>query len=308
LHLKRIKAMRKEEVNIQMLTDTDEVHVGYSDENIVIIDSMQKFIEVDAAHMSMSTIAICLNGKVQAQMNGKDISLCRNQVAVIPPNTTVTDVMISPDFDMKAMFLNDGIIQGFLHEKMNVWNEMIYVHGLHVIDIDDEEMQFFNRFYEMLMMCFGKKSDSPYRQDVIQSLLRGAVLALCGVMRQIALPLDSARQASGQANSHFQRFLNLLHSEKRHRHRTVDSFAMELCITPKYLSALCKRQSGKTASEWITEQQLEDIRYYLRQTDMSIKQVSHLLDFPNTSFFGRYVKAHFGMTPGQIRQQSTALQ
>lgn len=300
--------MRKEEVNIQLLTDTDEVHVGYSDENIVIIDSVQQFVEVDAAHMSMSTIAICLQGKVQAQMNGKDISLCRNQVAVIPPNTTVTDVMISPDFDMKAMFLNNGIIQGFLHEKMNVWNELMYVYGLHVVDMDDEEMQFFNSFYEMLMKCFDKKDESPYMQDVIQSLLRGAVLALCGVMRQMAPPAAGARQATGQANNHFQRFLSLLHSEKRHRHRTVDSIAAELCITPKYLSALCKRQSGKTAGEWITEQQLEDIRYYLLQTDMSIKQVSHLLDFPNTSFFGRYVKAHFGMTPGQIRQQNAALQ
>ena len=83
----------------------------------------------------------------------------------------------------------------------------------------------------------------------------------------------------------------------------MHSYADELCITPKYLSVVCKNNSGKTASEWITEHLLEDIRYYLRQTDMSIKEVSHQLGFPNTSFFGKYVKEHFGMTPIQFRRQ-----
>lgn len=71
-------------------------------------------------------------------------------------------------------------------------------------------------------------------------------------------------------NNHFQRFLDLLHSVEI-KHHTVEWYANELCISPKYLSALCKKHSGKTANEWITEHVLEDIRYYLKQTDYSIK-------------------------------------
>ena len=63
----------------------------------------------------------------------------------------------------------------------------------------------------------------------------------------------------------------------------------------------CKKNSGKTANEWITEHVLEDIRYYLRQTDLSIKQICDKLAFPNPSFFGKYVKDHFGMTPLEFR-------
>ena len=48
---------------------------------------------------------------------------------------------------------------------------------------------------------------------------------------------------------------------------------------------------------------MEDIRYYLKQTDLSIKQICDQLGFPNTSFFGKYVKEHFGCTPTQLRQQ-----
>ena len=81
----------------------------------------------------------------------------------------------------------------------------------------------------------------------------------------------------------------------------MESYAAELCISPKYLSVICKRCSGKTANEWITEHVIEDIRYYLKQTDLSIKQICDRLGFPNSSFFGRYVKDHFGMPPSQFR-------
>jgi len=100
--------------------------------------------------------------------------------------------------------------------------------------------------------------------------------------------------------SHFQRFLDLLHSSQV-KHRTVEAYASELCISPKYLTAICKKNSGKTTNQWIREQVLEDIRYYLCQTDLSIKQISDRLGFPNPSFFGKYVKQHFGMTPVDFR-------
>ena len=87
------------------------------------------------------------------------------------------------------------------------------------------------------------------------------------------------------------------------KHRTVEAYASELCISSKYLTAICKKQSGKTANDWIREQVLEDIRYYLLQSDLSIKQICDRLGFPNPSFFCKFVKDHFGMTPLQFRQQ-----
>ena len=290
----------QEEISIQTLTDNEDIRVGYSDSDVVIIDSIQKFAEVTSDHVSMSAIAICTSGQVRGMMNGQQIELCQNQVGVIPPNTHVTDLMISPDFDLKAMFLSNAIIRDFLHEKMYVWNKMMYIHGLHVISLEKDEMQFFALFYELLQECYRKTADAPFRTDVVQALLRAAVLALCGFMRQVASSDSQPVVAGGSGSSHFQRFLDLLHSE-HYKHRTVESYAKELCISPKYLSVICKKQSGKTANEWITEHVLEDIRYCLKQTDLSVKQISDRIGFPNPSFFGKYVKEHLGMTPTQYR-------
>ncbi len=296
-----------EEVTIQTLASNEDIQIGYSDNDIVVVDSIQQFEEVNTAHVAMNAVVICTNGRVQAQMNGMMMELHKNQVAIIPQNMTVTDVMISPDFDLKGMFLTNGILQSFLREKMDIWNDMMFIHRHHVVTMDEDEILFYTHFYDMLTLTIAKGKDNPLHNDVIQSLLRSAILGLCGRMKQM-LSSDTSLADSATLHGkekltskvHFQHFLDLLHTNEVKRH-TVEAYANELCISPKYLTVVCKKNSGKTANEWITEQVLEDIRYYLRQTDLSIKQICDKLAFPNPSFFGKYVKDHFGMTPLEVR-------
>ncbi len=293
--------MKKEVISLQTLTDNGDIQVGYLDNDIAIIDSIQKLAEIRTAHVEMNAIAICTRGKAMGTINGKAIEVHRNQVAIIPHDVMVTDLMISPDFDMKIMLFTNRILHSFLHEKINIWNDVVYIHRLHVVTMEDSDLRFYTNFYEMLSLCFDRDEDYPFRTDVIQALLRGAILALCGALEQ--------RMLSGKifierrtGNDHFLRFLDLLHSLEV-KHHSTKWYAAELCITPKYLSFICKKNSGKTANEWITEHVMEDIRYNLKQTDYSNKQICDMLGFPNTSFFGKYVKEHFGMTPAQVRRQ-----
>ncbi len=290
---------QREEITIQSLANNEDIQIGYSDNEIVIVDSIQQFAQISTAHVTMNAIVICTSGKVQAQMNGIQMELHKNQVAVVPQNVTVTDVMVSPDFNMKAMFLTNRILQSFLREKMNIWNDMMYIHRQHVVAMDEDEILFYTHFYDMLTLAIERGKENPYHAEIIQALLRSAVLGLCGAMKWM---LSANHHEIHTTDSYFQRFLDLLHSTEV-KHRTVEAYANELCISPKYLSTICKKNSGKTANEWITEQVLEDIRYYLKQTDLSIKQVCDRLGFPNPSFFGKYVKDHFGMTPMQLRGQ-----
>ena len=296
-----------EEVTFQTLANNEDIQIGYSDNDIMVVDSIQQFTEINTAHVAINAVVICTDGKVQAQMNGMQMELHKNQVAIIPKNVTVTDVMVSPDFNLKAMFLTNRILQSFLREKMDIWNDMMYIHRHHIVTMDEDEILFYTHFYDMLTLAISKGKDNPLHTDVIQSLLRSAVLALCGAMKmklssEEHLDDDAALHVKEKMTSkvHFQHFLDLLHSNDVKRH-TVEAYASELCISPKYLTAVCKKNSGKTANEWITEQVLEDIRYYLRQTDLSIKQICDKLAFPNPSFFGKYVKDHFGMTPLEFR-------
>ena len=40
----------------------------------------------------------------------------------------------------------------------------------------------------------------------------------------------------------------------------------------------------------------------LERSDKSIKEIANELNFPNISFFGKYVKKHTGMSPKQYRE------
>jgi len=299
---------QQEEITIQSLANNEDVQIGYSDNEIVVVDSIQQFTQISSAHVAMNAIVICTSGKAQAQMNGIQMELHRNQIAIIPQNVTVTDVMVSPDFDVKGMFLTNRILRSFLNEKISVWNDMMYIHRQHIVTMDEDEILFYTHFYDMLTLAIEKGKENPYHTEIIQALLRSAILGLCGTMKWMLLadnsPLGSAawqRQELSSGKSHFQRFLDLLHSTDV-KHRTVEAYANDLYISPKYLTTICKKNSGKTANEWITEHVLEDIRYYLKQTDLSIKQICDQLGFPNPSFFGKYVKDHFGMTPMEFRK------
>lgn len=289
---------RKEEITLQSLAEKGEVKIGYSDKDIIVVDSIQKFAEINAAHIAMNVIMICTNGRIHAHMNGRPVELKKNQVAIVPQNVVVTNIMISPDFNLKAMFLNNSILQSALHDKMVIWNDIMYVQHNHVITLKSEYLLIFSQFYDMLNMVIEYSQENPFRNEIIHSILSAAILAVCGELKQMLPPSDEKHL---RPSTHFQRFIKLLHNSEI-KYRPVEHYASELCISPKHLTAICKKYSGKTANDWIREQVLEDIKYYLKSTDLSIKQVCDRVGFSNTSFFGKYVKEHLGMTPMEFRK------
>ncbi|TWJ17981.1 helix-turn-helix protein [Bacteroides zoogleoformans] len=55
--------------------------------------------------------------------------------------------------------------------------------------------------------------------------------------------------------------------------------------------------------EWINEYAIEQIKQELKHSDKSIKEIADEFNFSNQSFFGKYVKAHLGMSPAQYRRE-----
>lgn len=86
--------------------------------------------------------------------------------------------------------------------------------------------------------------------------------------------------------------------------RSVKFYADKLYVSPKYLSMITKKVSGRTAYEWITGQVVAEIDYQLRYSDLSIKEIANNMQFPNLSFFGRYVKEHLGASPTEYRKNA----
>ena len=100
----------------------------------------------------------------------------------------------------------------------------------------------------------------------------------------------------------FRLFLQLL-EENYVRERSTGFYASQLCISPKYLSSIIKEQSGKTCAEWIDEYISFNAKTLLKDSTLSIKQISDRLGFPSQSIFGRFFKKINGVSPKEFRNR-----
>ncbi len=277
-----------------------QIPVDYHDDDIIIVDNAKKLTTPDVARVDMNFLVVCSGGKAQFDLNGTATMLEKNQLLMAPTGTVLSNFMISPDFNFMVLIMTNRILMSFLREKMSIWNELVYVYKEHVIVLHDNDIEYFSHFYTLLRMSYETHVDMPFRTEVIQSVLRCGLLGLCGRLKLLYGETPPERGLLGHPL--FQRFVTQL-STRAVKHVPVEVFARELCVSAKYLSAVCKRSSGKSASQWITEHVMEDIRYYLAETDLTVKEVSNTLGFANASFFGKYVREHFGLTPLQLRQR-----
>lgn len=86
------------------------------------------------------------------------------------------------------------------------------------------------------------------------------------------------------------------------REREINYYADQLCVTPKYLSEVCKKVSGHAANYWITRYTISDIARRLRDKRISFVDISDDFGFSSPSYFTRYVQKYLGVTPTQLRE------
>lgn len=84
--------------------------------------------------------------------------------------------------------------------------------------------------------------------------------------------------------------------------RMVSELAEDVHLSPKYLSALFARETGKTISQFEQELSLREARFLLRNTDHSYSEISYMLNYSSQSYFNAVFKREVGMTPGQFRR------
>ena len=79
-------------------------------------------------------------------------------------------------------------------------------------------------------------------------------------------------------------------------HRSVSYYADRLCYSAKYLSSTVKGITGESPLQIINKHAIKQIKYRLKHSNLSIKEIADSFDFANHSFFGMFVKIYTGMS------------
>lgn len=279
-----------------------EFNPNYADDDLIIIDNIKVLGVPDALYTNMNLILLCLKGKAQMFVDGEGFEISNNDIFICPPEVSLESVLISPDFEYQALCVSNRLLQLSLNDNINIWNQLVYIQKTRVIKVEDNDDGIREKSSLLLKTWVEREIkdefEKKYRLEIIKSLIHTMLLGLCFCLyRQMEYTADSKQNLSL-----FNRFLELLQTTEA-KHQPVEYYASKLCISAKYLTIISKKNSGKTANEWIQEYKLSAITKYLRTTDWSIKEISNLLGFPNTSFFGKYVKDHLGCSPLEYRRR-----
>ena len=85
--------------------------------------------------------------------------------------------------------------------------------------------------------------------------------------------------------------------------RSINFYAAKLCISERYLFAVCKKETGQSPKEIINSFLIGTIKNVLLTTDLTLQQIADRLCFPDQSSFGQYFKRHEGISPSEFRQK-----
>jgi len=271
--------------------------VDYTDGDVAIFDHVTDMNKIYPLKTLTNIIGICSSGSMKMRIGEQDKLVMPNDVIFCPSSLHIDHIECSPDFECKILFLSDHIIQGLLHDKISVWNHAVYVSHQNVISMSHVCRVEFGFYYGLLKSKIEKrKMDSL---EIIQVLIRALLLELCLILEKSAENAgEEPKQSQGKIL--FNRFLRLV-ADNDVKRRPITYYAGKLAITPKYLTMLCLKFSNKTASDWIVQYTIEDIRFYLRNSNLSIKEISAKLGFANMSHFGSYVRKNLGASPSDFR-------
>ena len=84
-------------------------------------------------------------------------------------------------------------------------------------------------------------------------------------------------------------------------HHNVSWYSDVMMITPDYLSKITRESLGKSARTMITESIISNAKFMMQQSNMSLKEISSRLNFPDQSSFGRFFKSFTGVSPKEFR-------
>jgi len=86
--------------------------------------------------------------------------------------------------------------------------------------------------------------------------------------------------------------------------RLPKEYAALLYVTPSHLNALTKEFTGMSAGELIRNRVLLEAKRLLVNLDLTINEISGLLNFSDSAYFTRFFKKYTGQTPEAFRNRN----
>jgi AraC family transcriptional activator of pobA len=242
------------------------------------------------------SIILLRKGKINLYADLKQLIVSAPAVITMAPNITRYFQRIEESPKMEILFFTDSFLLQtrldifFLH-NFHFFEE----HDLHVLNLTEDELSHISPVFDLIRSTLDRQH--PHEAALMRSYMYMLIFEIDALHRVKSF----TRTKSIEQDPIFIKFKNLLAREFL-RHRSVSFYANSLNISPKYLSEIVKRQTGKTAGGYIDKAIILGAKVLLQKPALSVAQVSERLNFSDQSVFGRFFKTHEGMSPIEFRK------
>lgn len=241
---------------------------------------------------------LCNEGRASFYFNGHQFNIQPHDLVIWQMSSEIEDVHYSDDFDADFLAVSKDYLGQFNPEMIWATKGFIFIKLNPVYHLQEEEWQVCKNDFESLK--FRLHQNHIFRYDIIGRLLQ---ILLFDMWNFYSKEIEQMRFGNNTALT-FMRFLDEVGKNCK-KQRDVAFYSDKLCITPKYLSEICRKVSNISASEWISYYTKHELVKMLNNTGLSLSEISDSMNFNNQSHFSRYTKKLLGVSPSEYRSEQT---
>lgn len=249
--------------------------------------------------INFTCIMLCVKGEVHMKFNLEEFVLHAGDIMVGLPGNFGETKWLSSDCEVAIIVFTDNrFIAEQPESALHLAYQRCFARRPIFRPTDEEFLEVLDIYRAMRRRL--ARPDFRYAREALRGYMQ--VLSADGfqwISQQAEqAEANSASTRNDRSQQYFEKFLDLVRQHYA-QERDIHFYADKLCLTPKYLSTIIYKVSGRYASEWIKEYVLLEAKALLRSRQYTVQQVCDRLGFNNASFFGKYFKAAVGMSPGQ---------
>ena len=273
----------------------------YTDDDIAIFENIRPFSPKYGKEVKLKCLIICFceKGETTFSINHRIYTLKKAHCAILPPGT-----IISGGSDAPHTIKTTAISQNFLEEIMCINKETLNVmHYLYnnPIHPTGRATSYKMYLYKELLMTLIKEQTHAYSKQTRRHHFAGMICEMFALISEKIPTKEKIETKKERTAGIVHDFIEAVSTDDG-SHRSVSYYANKLCYSAKHLSYSVKQATGKTPLQIINAHAISQIKHKLKYSDTSMKCLADYFDFPSPSFFGKFVKAHTGVSPLQYRE------
>ena len=245
--------------------------------------------------------AVVTNGQAQISVDDKTYQLRTGDVITCKPRNIFEKSMMSMDFNALLLLLSPEYVAQLSQMVRMEWTYSMFSSSHRILHADETVVSRYRIYFDLLQNRL-TSPDTPHKDVSLRMLFASMAYDLHDLHNFQSDELMHQTYSSGE--NILRQFMQHLHDPSQ-PYLNVNEYASLFSITPKYFSSVCKRLTGKTANQLISDEIVRSAQISLRDSSKSIKQIAAQLGFKNQSHFGRFFRQQTGVSPQQYREGKT---